>query len=237
MLGRSFASLLIALVCQSAAVEAQTAANDWTPFRNERYGFSLSYPADVFALERTSDAGDGQVFLSRDGEARLLVGVLPNKDRLSPAGYQDYVARQSYPGFAISYRRVSGNWFVLSGEGNGKTFYEKVIFSCNGRLINSFAMIYPAERGAVFDRIVEGIEKSFRPGMTACEQDLGSTTPDLSPRTQQRSLARHSRPIFRDAHSPIADRIARSRGRDVLVVLRHTGPPYDYRIVRGFARP
>ena len=57
MLGRSFASLLIALVCQSAAVEAQTAANDWTPFRNERYGFSLSYPADVFALERTSDAG------------------------------------------------------------------------------------------------------------------------------------------------------------------------------------
>ena len=234
MLGRSAASLLIVLACQSAAATAQTAANEWTVFRNDRFGFSLSYPADVFQLERTSDAGDGQVFLSRDGDARLLVGVLPNKDRLSPAGYQDYVARQSYPNFAISYRRVSGNWFVLSGEGNGKTFYEKVIFSCNGRLINSFAMIYPVERGAVFDRVVEGIEKTFRPA-TACEQDLRST-PNLSLPPQERSLARHTLPMRRDPHSPLADRIARSRGRDVLVVLRRTGPPYDYKIVRGFAR-
>jgi hypothetical protein len=51
---------------------------------------------------------------------------------------------------------------VLSGEGNGKTFYEKVIFSCNGRLINSFAMIYSTDEGRLFDRVVEGIEKSFR---------------------------------------------------------------------------
>ena len=34
---------------------------------------------------------------------------------------------------------------MLSGEGNGKTFYEKVMFSCGGRLINSFAMLYPTD--------------------------------------------------------------------------------------------
>ena len=221
MLGRSFASLLIALVCQSAAVEAQTAANDWTPFRNERYGFSLSYPADIFALERTSDAGDGQVFLSRDGDARLLVGVLPNKDRLSPAGYQDYVARQSYPGFAISYRRVSGNWFVLSGEGNGKTFYEKVIFSCDGRLINSFALIYPTEDKRRFDAIVEGIEATFRPGKN-CHELAGQPAP------RREALVR------RGPRSAFADRIARRRGHDVIVILQRTTPPYDRRIVRGY---
>ena len=42
-------------------------------------------------------------------------------------------------------------WFVLSGEGDGKVFYEKVMFSCSGRLINSFAMIYPANKQDVFN--------------------------------------------------------------------------------------
>ena len=52
---------------------------------------------------------------------------------------------------------------MLSGEGGGKTFYEKVMFSCAGRLINSFAMVYPTDQRDTFDRVVEGMEKSFRP--------------------------------------------------------------------------
>ena len=73
------------------------------------------------------------------------------------------IARESYAGYRIDYRRLAGNWFVLSGEGNGKTFYEKVMFSCAGRLINSFAMVYPTDQRDTFDRVVEGMEKSFRP--------------------------------------------------------------------------
>lgn len=55
-------------------------------------------------------------------------------------------------------------WFVLSGEGDGKVFYEKVMFSCSGRLINSFAMIYPANKQDVFNPIIEQMEDTFRPG-------------------------------------------------------------------------
>jgi hypothetical protein len=43
-------------------------------------------------------------------------------------------------------------------------FYEKVMFSCGGRIISSFALIYPISSKAMFDPIVEGIEKTFRPG-------------------------------------------------------------------------
>ena len=159
---------LVFLVCLTA-IAGQTAARDarlergWTEYRNERFGFSLRYPGDLFELEKTSEAGDGQVFVSRDGEARLLVGALPNDSAQSPAAYQDYIAQHSYAGYQIGYRRLAGSWFVLSGEGNGKTFYEKVIFSCAGRLINSFAMIYPTDQRAMFDPIVEGMEASFRP--------------------------------------------------------------------------
>jgi hypothetical protein len=226
MLTRAAAWLLTALLCQSAVAQPResAAAHDWTAFRNDRFGFSLRYPADVFEPERASEAGDGQVFVSRDGDARLLVGVLPNVDRLSPGAYQDRIARQSYADYAVTYRRVSGNWFALSGEGNGKTFYEKVIFSCNGRLINSFAMIYPSDRASLFDRIVEGIEKSFRSGSTSCPE-IGSPAP-LPPPAIHR--------VTRDRYSTLADGIARSRGSDVIVVLRRRGPPYDYRVVRGY---
>jgi hypothetical protein len=149
---------------------------------------------------------------------------LSNSDRLSPAAYQNQIARQSYADYAVTYRRVSGSWFALSGEGHGKTFYEKVIFSCGGRLINSFAMIYPSERAGLFDPIVEGIEKSFRAGTTGCPE-VGS------PASPHRTVQRRDR----GEHAALADRIARARGTDVVVILRRRGPPYDYKRVRGFA--
>ena len=60
---------------------AAAAAQDWRQYRNERYGFTLQYPADLFVTERAAEAGDGQVFASSDDDARLLVGALP----MSPA--------------------------------------------------------------------------------------------------------------------------------------------------------
>jgi hypothetical protein len=38
----------------------------------------------------------------------------------------------------------------------------------------------------------------------------------------------------RGPRSAFADRIARQRGYDVIVVLRRTTPPYDRRVVRGY---
>src|SRR4029079_3823335 len=194
---------LVALVlaCSTQVALAQTQlgeSRDWVAYRNERYGVFLRYPADVLQPERTSEAGDGQVFVSRDGNARLLVGALPNSDRKSPAAYQEQIARESYPDYHVTYRRVSGSWFALSGEGNGKTFYEKVIFSCNGRLINSFAIIYPTAESGLFDRVVEGIEKSFRAGTATCP-DVGR-----APAPQP------SQPAVVGPYSALADRTARS---------------------------
>jgi hypothetical protein len=152
------------LLTLTFATAAQAEAQDWRTYSNPRYGFSLQYPSDVFAVERTAEAGDGQLFVAKDGDARLLVGTLTNDTRFTPRSYQTYVAQNSYAGYRISYRRLGDTWFALSGEGNGKIFYEKAMFSCAGRLINSFAMIYPAHQRRVFDRIVERVEDSFRPG-------------------------------------------------------------------------
>ena len=193
----------------------------WTTYRNERYGFNLQYPADIFAIERSSEAGDGAVFATADGQAKLLVGALANEPRQSVTTYQDYVQRNSYAGFAIDYRPLGTNWFVLSGDGNGQTVYEKVMFSCDGRLINSFALIYPTADKRRFDAIVEGIQATFRPARN-CEGLPG------------RPASRREAQLPRGPRSAFADRIARQRGHDVIVVLRRTTPPYDRRVVRGY---
>lgn len=228
---------IVFAVCLTA-LAGQTAARDlrreqgWVHYRNERFGFSLRYPADQFDPEKASEAGDGQVFVARGGEARLLVGALPNDGGQSPAAYLDYIARQSYADYKIGYRRLTATWFVLSGEGNGKTFYEKVMFSCAGRLINSFAMIYPTDQGQAFDPIVEGIEASFRPA-TECGGQAAALPHATSPPPRETAQATIRTP--KGPRSALADRIARQRGHDVIVVTRRTSPPYDYKILRGYA--
>jgi hypothetical protein len=204
-------------------------AEDWREYRNERYGFNLQYPADAFTVERTSEIGDGQVFVSQVGNARLLVGALVNDSEFSPASYQEYIARHSYADYEIGYRRLGQGWFVLSGEGKGKVFYEKVMFSCAGRLINSFALLYSVDERAFFDPIVERIEDTFRPGRDCERAGLPAPPPPVQRAPRQYLSAPNGE------RSALADRIARARGRDVVVVLRRTTPPYDYRIVRGYA--
>jgi hypothetical protein len=215
------AALFAALMTGQSYARQGNDGLSWTTYRNERYGFNLQYPADVFAVEKRSEAGDGAVFASADGQAKLLAGALANEPRQSVTTYQDYVQRNSYAGFAIDYRPLGTNWFVLSGDGNGQTVYEKVMFSCEGRLINSFALIYPTAAKRRFDAIVEGIQATFRPGRI-CDGLPG------------RPASRREAQFPRGPRSAFADRIARQRGQDVIVVLRRTTPPYDRRVVRGY---
>lgn len=148
---------------------AQAQSSRWSEYRNEKYGLTLKYPHDLFVVEPTAEAGDGQVFVTRKGDARLLVGALLNDSGFTPTTLQDHIARQSYGKYEITYQPKGRTWFVLSGKGGGKVFYEKVMFSCSGRLISSFAMIYPAHKRGVFNPIVEQMENTFRAG-NACER-------------------------------------------------------------------
>jgi len=224
-------ALLIALALLGLVAGNPASAQNWAEYRNERYGLSLRYPANIFVVERTAEAGDGQVFVANDADARLLVGVLRNESGYTPATYQDYIAKASYGDYQLGYRRLGKTWFVLSGEGNGKTFYEKVMFTCGGRLINSFAMIYPSDQKHIFDQIVERIEDTFRPA-SDCERA------GVSPPPQQRAARVRGREQRYGERSALADRIARARGRDVIVVMRRTSPPYDRKILRGYvSRP
>jgi hypothetical protein len=136
-------------------------------YRNERHGFSLTYPAGTFAAQPAPN-DDGLVFLSRDGNARILAGALSNDGGMNLRDYRALVLQQSYPGAAIDYAPMRDTWFVVSGIRDGVMFYERVTFTCGGRLINSWAMLYPAAERRIYDRIVEHVARSYRPGAGSC---------------------------------------------------------------------
>jgi hypothetical protein len=56
------------------------------------------------------------------------------------------------------------SWFVISGYRGDDIYYEKVMFSCAGGVVNVFAISYPEALRHLYDPVVEQMEDSFRPG-------------------------------------------------------------------------
>jgi hypothetical protein len=230
-------SLALALLGLAGIAHAQVSTG-WVEHRNDKYGFSLEYPGDIFKLERTTETGDGHAFVSDDGKARLLVGALQNTSGFTTASYQKHVAQQSYGTFNVTYRPIGKSWFALSGEGFEKIFYEKVIFTCSGRMITSFAVIYSRERREEFDPLVERIEESFRAG-ASCDRANSSRikrarSPDAG-RTRERVAARTRSPAQSSLQPDRGSWVIRGRGGPGYVILQRTSPPYDRKVVRGKA--
>ena len=168
---RRFLLLLFVLLgALPAAAFPQQNDLGWTEFRNERFGLALRYPAEVFVSQRSSDSGDGDLFETPDGNGRLLVGAIENTDSFTPRSYQSFIARQSYPGLRIDYAPVGQSWAVLSGTVGQTMVYEKIMFSCGGTVINSFAMTYPIAERRFYDPLIEAIEDTFRPGHEECNE-------------------------------------------------------------------
>jgi hypothetical protein len=153
-----------ALLCTGPAA-AQ--GGEVATYRNARYGFTLSYPHDQFRPQEPI-VEEGRIWVSRDGNARLLAGALPNADGMSLKDYREFVLKESYAGAEIDYAPVRETWFVLSGTRAGTMFYERVTFTCGGRLINSWAMLYPAAERGRYDRVVEQVARSYRAGSGSC---------------------------------------------------------------------
>ena len=63
----------------------------------------------------------------------------------------------------ITYQPRGRSWFVLSGYRGDQIYYEKVMFSCGGRVVNILAIAYPTSERGHFDRVVERMEDTFKP--------------------------------------------------------------------------
>lgn len=143
---------------------ASVSTGDWTSYRNALYGFMIAFPSSLFNSDPERESDAGRAMISADGRARLLVGAFQNADGVSLREYREFLIRESYTGAEFDYAPMKDRWFVLSGTREGNMFYERVTFTCGGRIINSWAMIYPIAERRIYDRIVERVARSYSPG-------------------------------------------------------------------------
>jgi hypothetical protein len=133
----------------------------WSAYQSTRFGFSLKYPAHVFAP--VADEQDGEVlFVSHDGRARLRVSGRPFSRALTLPVYRRKLIEQRYGGAALERTPLHKTWFALSGSLGDKKFYERVVCSCDGRALHVWQLTYPPAERAFYEPIVDEIRRSYR---------------------------------------------------------------------------
>ncbi|NJO24328.1 MAG: hypothetical protein HC868_17195 [Sphingomonadales bacterium] len=95
---------------------------------------------------------------------------MPNFDNKNQRDYRVFVLNESYRGAKVDYAPMRDNWFVVSGTRNGMVFYQRVNFTCGGRAINSWAMLFPEGQKAVYEPIIEQVHRDYRLGTGNCSQ-------------------------------------------------------------------
>jgi hypothetical protein len=157
----SFCFLMAVALPLSAAVAA---VPPWSSEQDAGLGFTYSYPHGLFSRI----AGDGKpsfhYFVSPNSEAKLMVGAWNNREGRTPAGFKRWLLANAGGYDELTYRPRGRSWFVLSGYRGHDIYYEKVMFSCAGEVVNVLALTYPADQHNVYDRVVEHMEDTFRPG-------------------------------------------------------------------------
>jgi hypothetical protein len=155
---------LLTLLPLGAPPNAGDWRGEWATLRNERHGFLIAYPVRVFQQDPDPTTDEGRVLSSVDGKARLLVGAFANDEATSIEAYREFLLNDQYAGADIEYAPLRDKWFVLSGSLGEQEFYERVSFTCGGRLINSWVMIYPKAQSRLYDRVVEAVARTYSPG-------------------------------------------------------------------------
>jgi hypothetical protein len=138
--------------------------SEWTKIESERYGFLMAYPGSVFTPREGAGGDEGHVLISRDGSARLLVAAFENEAETTLEEYRQQLLEENYKGAELDYAPIKRRGFVISGTQGSMHFYERVSFTCGGRLINSWALLYPVAERGFYDRVVEAIARTYTPG-------------------------------------------------------------------------
>jgi serine/threonine-protein kinase len=151
------AALLMASIVALAPVSAQQA---YRHYRNARFGVSVDVPSG-WKAEPPPENNDGLVFSSPDGAATITVSGILNAGN-APAARVIAEEPQTRDGETVVYRNKSVRQAVISGTRGDVIFYRKVILSCNDRILNHFAIEYPATRKQALDVVVSHVAASMR---------------------------------------------------------------------------
>lgn len=163
---KTYQQALINAQAQKAATDTkpETTSTGWETYKNGRFGFSVSYPADIFTMQPAPTNDDGRQFSAHDGAYFVAYGRFNTDFWEAIKPFQtDKLASEGYA--QVTYKKAGENWLVLSGYRGTDIFYEKYIFSCKFSVINVFYMVYDKSLNSKYSPLIGRLNKNFKIGI------------------------------------------------------------------------
>lgn len=131
-------------------------------YHNIRFGYSISYPADILIPQGEAENGDGQKFLSRDGRTEMLVygSHNSNNQTLRQVYEEETAPTPAHPNRVVTYQVLRRNWFVASGVAGDKVFYQKTFLKKG--IFKTFRIEYDQSESRVYNPVTAKISGSFK---------------------------------------------------------------------------
>ena len=161
----SLALGLLGVAADSAAHDVATAERSpgWGKYRDRNLGMAFDFPSHIFTLESAEQSGDGVVFSTPDGRARIRVSGFRNDANETPRALLSRIARPDEAKF--TYVRTTPRFFVASGTRDGNIFYRRCnFFRSAEKRVSCFQLDYPEREKRAWDDVVTRISLSLAAG-------------------------------------------------------------------------
>lgn len=137
----------------------QTATAEPLTYRNERFGTSATFPADIFRdQQEPPQNGDGLTWHSTDGASLAIFGSHNVRDE-TPRSRQ---AKANAAGDRdVTYSKTGKDWLVLSGFEGESVFYERYLFTASGS-VHAIVLKYPRSLKTKYDPLAGKIASSLK---------------------------------------------------------------------------
>jgi hypothetical protein len=159
-LSRKFLVILVAIILgiNLPQLDAQESGDlQYNTYANARFNYTIKYPLNILIPQGESANGDGQKFISPDGQAILTVwGEYNALDESLKNRYNEVLNKLSG---SITYKILKDNVFVISCYQGNKIFYQKTILI--NSMFKTFIITYSKSYRQLFDPIVKEISSSF----------------------------------------------------------------------------
>lgn len=132
---------------------------DSLTYRNDRFGTTITFPAELFDRRRELPAnGDGMTWTGPGGLELAVYGSF-NTLELPPSEYLSWSLNTRESSVEITYTRTGKDWAVISGIEDERVFYERYVF--DDEIIHAIRLSYPEHRKAELDPLVGPIANSL----------------------------------------------------------------------------
>jgi hypothetical protein len=141
------------LVLWASIASAQSVA--WTRYNIPQTGTSVDIPSSIFTKLLDKPDGYGERLGSSDGRADLTIQSMRNSDGTSPEAYLN----SKNPPSHLFYKRVTPNFFAVSGFRGDNIWYDRCNFSAS--FIHCVLINFPADEKPQWEGVVTRISRSL----------------------------------------------------------------------------